>query len=149
MWCVRGPFEPKYHERISNQARNLDPTIVWGWSEQRTLKMFTNFMFFANHLYYKIYGMVIFIKLADNEHYGCSPVVGVNSRKWDHLWEYLGATVFWWKTSSKTGKKALRANNIIGMVVNKWERQVQSNYIRACHHNFYVQYFHTCSAFNK
>jgi hypothetical protein len=25
--------------------------------------------------------MVIFIKLADNEHSGCSPVVGVNSRK--------------------------------------------------------------------
>jgi len=43
--------------------------------------------------------MNIFAELADNETSGCSAVVGVNSRKWDHLWVVRvrpGVSEGWW-----------------------------------------------------
>jgi len=49
---------------------------------QGTLKLFTNLMFFTNHCYDNIYGMGIFIKLADNEPSDCRVVARINSPKW-------------------------------------------------------------------
>jgi len=60
-----------------------------------TLKTLPIFIIFVTSWDYRAYDADIFAELADNGFSSCSPVVGVNSRKWDHLWEYLGATVFW------------------------------------------------------
>ena len=77
------------------------------WSDQRSLKMFTNFMFFIRHWYYNIYEVNIFVELADKEASGCRRVVSISWRKESYfevvpapplgligLWERSKS--FWW-----------------------------------------------------
>ncbi len=96
--------------------------VLFEEHSRRPLKMFTNFMFFANHLFYKIYGMVIFIKLADNGLSGCSGVVGVNSRKRGRFGVLragaLGLTS-WWDRS----KKFRQGRKVIGGFFSSYEAQ--------------------------